>query len=112
MSAGITDTPEELLEAAYQGLEFSQGDLVSTSNSPETGYSGDEWRSKGEWLILGQRMGAERIFFVSDDPVVIFASLPSRADEAEMIATYRRAWSMGRARCSSLRLRASSGSMP
>ena len=44
-------------------------------------------------------MQADRIFFVADDPVVVFSSLPSHAEEDQIITAYRRAWSMGRARC-------------
>jgi hypothetical protein len=49
-------------------------------------------------------MRADRIFFVADDPVVVFSALPSNADEEQIIMAYRRAWSMGRARCPSLTL--------
>ena len=99
MSTVPSQTPHQLLDAAYRDLELSDGDLVATSSSPERGLTADQWRSKGEWLMLGKRMGAERVFFVADDPVVVFSALPPGADERDIIATYRRAWSMGRASC-------------
>ena len=99
MSPVQTDTPQQLLDAAYRDLDLQNGDLLATANKPDVSLTEDEWRNKGEWLILGQRMHADRIFFVADDPVVVFFALPSSADEEQIIAAYRRAWSMGRARC-------------
>ena len=99
MSPVQADTPQQLLDATYRGLDLQNGDLVPTATTPDTDLSEDEWRNKGEWLILGQRMGADRIFFVADDPVIVFSALPSDADEEQIVLAYRRAWSMGRARC-------------
>lgn len=49
-------------------------------------------------MMLAHRMGAERVFFVGGDPVVLFSRLPSGAGEAEILAAYRRAWSLARPR--------------
>jgi hypothetical protein len=49
--------------------------------------------------MLAHRMGAEKVFFVGDDPVVLFARLPAGAAEGEILAAYRRAWSLARPRC-------------
>lgn len=94
-----TEAPRRLLDAVYRDLDLQQGDLVPTAVTPEIGLSEEDWRNKGEWLILGQRMGADRIFFVANDPVVVFSALPGNADEEQIVTAYRRAWSMGRARC-------------
>lgn len=99
MSPVQADTSQQLLDAAYRDLDLQNGDLIPTADRLEVGLSEDEWRNKGEWLILGQRIHADRIFFVADDPVVVFSALPSTADEEQIIMAYRRAWSMGRARC-------------
>jgi len=87
-----------LLEAAYDDLGFSKGALLSPSQSPSA-VGGAAWQSLGEWLMLGSRVGADRIFFVGDDPVVVFTELPRGAGELEVVAAYKRAWSLGRARC-------------
>jgi hypothetical protein len=91
--------PRELLDAAYRDLAYDEGVLLRTSDAPDSQADPAEWRDRGEWLLLGYRMGAERIFFVDDDPVVIFSTLPSPASEGDIVAAYRRAWSMGRAKC-------------
>ena len=86
----------DLLDRAYQELEFEQGRLLQTSPQP-TADAG--WDSVGEWLMLAHRMGAERVFFVGDDPVILFTRLPSSAGETEILAAYRRAWSLARPQC-------------
>ncbi len=88
-----------LLERAYEDLDLLGGDLIEAVSGPPDGVDPGVWRELGEWLLLGARVGAERIFFVRDDPVFVFSSLPSQASEQEIMALYRRAWSMARPRC-------------
>lgn len=99
MPAAYVADPHELLDAAYRELAYDEGALLHTSEAPDGQTDPAEWRDKGEWLLLGYRMGAERIFFVDDDPVVIFSALPTPASEEDIVAAYRKAWSMGRAKC-------------
>ena len=82
MTTSAPEQAQQLLSAVYQDLEFTLGDLIPTSSSPGHGVSVDAWRNFGEWLILGDRLGAERVFFVSDDPVVVFSELPADAAKA------------------------------
>jgi len=88
----------DLLRQAYEDLDLIGGDLLPASSVPQRGLR-DEWRSVGEWLMLADRMGAERVFFVGGDPVVLFARMPSGAAETDILAAYRRAWSLTRPRC-------------
>lgn len=87
----------DLLERAYRELDLDQGRLLQASPQP----SDDDanWESVGEWLMLAHRMEAERVFFVGDDPVILFTRLPSSAGEAEILTAYRRAWSLSRPQC-------------
>ena len=87
-----------LLHQAYEDLDLIAGSLLPASSTPSRALR-DEWRSVGEWLMLADRMGADRVFFVGDDPVVLFARMPSGAAEADILAAYRRAWSLTRPRC-------------
>lgn len=88
-----------LLDTAYRALDLHGDDLIEALSGPPDGVDPGVWREIGEWLLLGARVGAERIFFVRDDPVFVFSSLPSQAGEQEIMALYRRAWSMARPRC-------------
>lgn len=87
----------DLLERAYRELDLDQGRLLRSA--PQAGFQDADWDSVGEWLMLAHRMGAERVFFVDDDPVILFARVPPSAQEAEILNAYRRAWSLSRPHC-------------
>lgn len=88
-----------LLERAYEDLGLLGSDLIKAASTPPDGVDPRVWREVGDWLLLGDRVGAERIFFVHDDPVLVFSALPSGTSEKEIMSLYRRAWSMARPRC-------------
>ncbi|MEN6370906.1 MAG: N-6 DNA methylase [Armatimonadota bacterium] len=68
------DSPEQMLEAAYQDLGFANNrNLVATSESPSKCISPDDWLEQGEWLSTAKLANAEKIFFVDGNPVVVFA---------------------------------------
>ena len=87
----------DLLERAYRELDLEQGRLLQASPQPTDDDA--NWDSVGEWLMLAHRMGAERVFFVGDDPVILFTRLPPSAGVAEVLTAYRRAWSLSRPQC-------------
>ena len=88
-----TATARELLDAAYLGLDLAAGDLVTTTNRPTATPSSD-WIEKGEWLALGQQVGAEKIFFVNNNPVIVFAESSSGFED--WLGFFNRIWCMGR----------------
>src|SRR3954454_11871892 len=87
-----------LLDCAYTELDLVGGTLLASRDGPTAGV-GESWREHGDWLLLARRVGAERMFFVNDDPVFVFSTLPEGAGEAEVVDLYRRAWSLARPRC-------------
>jgi N-6 DNA Methylase/Eco57I restriction-modification methylase len=88
-----------LLDRAYHDLDLVGGTLVEATSAPVPGEDPRTWSNLGEWLLLAARVGAERVFFVNDDPVLVFSSLPAGADEREVVTLYRRTWSLARPRC-------------
>ena len=93
-----THDPSRLLERAYADLDLVGGTLVSVSSEPSAD-GADNWSELGDWLILAARINAERVFFIGDDPVIVFSSLPSGSDEGDIFDCYRRNWSLARPRC-------------
>ena len=87
----------DLLDRAYRELELERGRLLDTSPQPSVKDAG--WDSVGEWLMLAHRMGAERVFFVNDDPVILFSRLEPSSGGSEILTAYRSAWSLARAQC-------------
>jgi len=89
-----TDTPVELLEAAYGQLEFEHGALFSAAKNPAPNAPQD-WLDKGDWRSLAAQIGAEKIFFVDRDPVVVFAKSEDGSPET-LKKIYRQVWCMSR----------------
>jgi hypothetical protein len=84
------DSPQGLLEAAYHGLGYD-GTLFDTTSSFQTlGVS--DWTEKGEWLSLAKKVGAEKLFFVDNNPVIVFAQ--SGPNEERL--RFQEIWNMAR----------------
>ena len=75
-------SPHEFLEAAYTELNLKDGTLLDATDKPHGDISVEDWLNKGEWLSLAKKVGAEKLFFVQDNPVVVFASSAEASDEA------------------------------
>jgi len=88
------DSPELLLEAAYNDLDFTSGELLHAMEAPESMMSAETWVNHGGWLALAKKVGAERIFFVDGTPVVIFARLMVPKTDWRML--YNQIWCMAR----------------
>src|SRR5205823_682647 len=55
--------------------------------------------NKGDWLALAKKAGAEKVFFVNDDPVLVFCEFQHIPNDAELLDTFRRIWCMARPQC-------------
>ncbi|MEO8494151.1 MAG: N-6 DNA methylase [Planctomycetota bacterium] len=85
----------ELLDAAYIGLGLRDGSLFAAAEKPSDDLSEADWLDKGEWLSLAESVGAEKLFFVRDNPVVVFAAV-NESDDRTMRETVNRIWCMAR----------------
>lgn len=92
--ANEKDTPVDLLAAAYVHLEFNQGALLPAAIEPHPSAL-HEWVEKGDWQTLAAQVGAEKIFFVDREPVVVFARTVETNPEA-LRDLYERVWCMSR----------------
>lgn len=88
------DSASDLLDAVYEQLEFDQGPLLSAKSEPQRDRI-EEWVDRGDWQQLAAQVGAEKVFFVDQDPVVVFAKSEDAAPEALRIL-YERIWCMAR----------------
>src|SRR5690242_18366250 len=93
-NTSIFESPTDLLKAVYKQLEFDQGALRSAMRQPQSATSGD-WLDCGDWQSLAAQVGAEKLFFVDRDPVVVFAKSEDGAAEA-LRSLYERIWCMSR----------------
>ena len=90
-----TDSASELLETVYTALHLDQGELLSAEFSPTQETNLEQWLNKGDWLLLAKQLQAEKIFFVKDDPVIVFASSKSK-DVAALRKIFNDVWCMAR----------------
>lgn len=82
---------QQFLDAAYKQLDFQNGDLVAGNLSR----SDDGWTEKGDWADLAKHVGAQKVFFVQGNPVVVFAEQNSRNPELAY-QLFKRVWCMSR----------------
>lgn len=90
----VADSSRELLDAAYAHLGFAEGDLLAAAGHPANNNAKD-WVEKGDWLALADRVGAERVFFVDNYPVIVFAEQTS-PDQSEWLQWFNSVWCMAR----------------
>src|SRR5271157_499087 len=88
------DSPAEFLATAYKQLGFDQGALVPATPRPLLAAS-EDWLERGDWQSLAAQVGAEAIFFVNRDPVVVFAKVEDRSSAA-LRRVYGGVWCMSR----------------
>ena len=88
------DSARVLLDTAYTILGFDSGELVSTDAAP-TDLTSEQWIEKGDWLSLAKKVGAEKVFFVDNNPVIVFAG--HETDDVNILRqAFNNTWCMAR----------------
>lgn len=85
-----------VLDDIYSKLDFCSGALRDAALFPVFGENDQDWLEKGEWLAAGKRAGAEKIFFVNNNPVVVFATSEDNTDAKAKL--FNSVWCLGRPR--------------
>lgn len=91
------NTPRQLLDEVYTTLQYDEGALFDATHLPNE-HSKEEWINKGDWLSLAHEIGAEKIFFVNNDPVIVFCAQET-TDDQKLLDLFRRHWCMSRPQC-------------
>jgi hypothetical protein len=84
------------LDMLYKELDFQSGSLLTATDQPTPDMKIEDWLEKGEWLAAAKRAGADKLFFVENNPVVVFAECGPEYLEKER--TFNRIWCLGRPR--------------
>lgn len=90
----MSDSSRELLDAAYTRLGFGEGQLLDATEEPSQSTSAD-WVNKGDWLALAKKVGAEKVFFVNDYPVIVFAEQVGTG-ASDWMRIFNSVWCMAR----------------
>jgi len=85
-----------LLNILYDQLDFKSGSLYTTTDKPLSGQNSIDWLEKGEWLSAAKRIGAEKIFFVENNPVAVFTECETALEEK--VKAFNKAWCLARPR--------------
>jgi hypothetical protein len=83
------------LERLYSDLDFQNGDLFSVADNPDN-LQKDVWLEKGEWLSAAKRASAEKVFFIENNPIAVFAECGE--GDTEKFKSFNRIWSLARPR--------------
>lgn len=85
----------DLMELAIDQLDFRSGQLFDCCEE-QGSLDQASWIDKGDWLKAAQKAGAEKIFFVDNNPVVVFAR--STRTEIDKITIFNKIWCLSRPR--------------
>lgn len=86
-----------LLQTACEDLGYVGAPGYSESRATPFGAGDQEWIDKGDWLALAKKAGAQRLFFVDNSPVVVFAEC-DKDDPESLRRLFNRIWCMARPR--------------
>ncbi len=93
------ESSRSFLNEAYESLGYQDGVLLNAVASPTSISETEEWLEKGDWLALAKNVGADKILFVNNDPVVVFYEFQSIPSQEEQLDAFRRVWCMARPQC-------------
>ena len=87
---------KKILDAVYDKLDFKHGQLFNVIETTSKDFDVNTWLNKGEWFTAAKRAGAEKIFFVDNNPIVVFAK--HTGTEEEKVHCFNKLWSLARPR--------------
>lgn len=92
------ESPRLLLDETYRSLGYTSDKLLNAVNLPKPETEEEKaWLDKGDWLSLAHKVGAEKVFFVKNDPILVFCALETTPeDELALLEQFRRVWCMAR----------------
>ena len=82
--------------AIYDQLDFKNGGLYSATDKPVKGQKVIDWLEKGEWLSAAKRAGADKLFFIDNNPVAVFSECGPSFEEK--IKAFNQVWCLARPR--------------
>jgi len=85
----------DLLDIAIKQLDFNNGQMFDLSSDIKP-LNQDDWLNKSDWLASARKAGAESIFFVANNPVVVFAR--STKSAPAKIEAFNKLWCLSRPR--------------
>ena len=92
-----TESAHQFLDEIYHGLGYQEGKLLDAVQTPQPNSKEAKfWIDIGDWLATAKKVNAEKIFFVNNDPVIVFSAYEQYPNEDEILHIFRRVWCMAR----------------
>jgi type I restriction-modification system DNA methylase subunit len=88
-------TENTFVDEVYGKLDYNNGGLFDLAQSLGN-IDDDSWLNKGEWLLAAKKAGAEKIFFVGNNPIIVFAKCNNKQNDK--IQSFNKLWSLARPR--------------
>ena len=88
----------QFLNDVYQNLGYDVEEILfdATLTPQLASKEANRWVDIGDWLVTAKKVNAEKIFFVKNDPVLVFSAYEQPLDENEILNVFRRVWCMAR----------------
>jgi type I restriction-modification system DNA methylase subunit len=101
ITANVLKPDGSVLERVYETLGYNQGILLEAVKYPKSSASkeAEAWVDKGDWLSLAVEVGVKKVFFVRDEPTLVFYEFPDTPSPADELNVFRRVWCMARPQC-------------
>jgi type I restriction-modification system DNA methylase subunit len=84
------------LNVIYDDLDYKSGVLLPATDKPIPSLSANDWIEKGEWLTAAKKAGVDKMFFIGNNPVAVFAQCIE--DLEEKIKAFNKIWCLARPR--------------
>lgn len=95
-STRLNTMSNPFLTEVYQKLDLQNGCLLSACALPEDKETKEEWLNKGDWLELAKKIGAEKLFFIRDEPLIVFYQFNQQPTDDDLKDVLRNVWCMSR----------------
>jgi hypothetical protein len=94
------ELPQQFLDTVYNKLGYCDGILLDATELPQftSRQDSETWLEKGEWLALAAKVKADKVFFVDNDPVIVFRQISESTPE-NLLKVFRQTWCMSRPQC-------------
>jgi type I restriction-modification system DNA methylase subunit len=86
---------QAFLDEAYSKLDLFGGELLDPTDTPSDELTTQQWIDKGDWLSLARKVRAQKIFFVDNNPVIVFAKI-NGSDVDALRTKFNEVWCMAR----------------
>ncbi|MEE4356905.1 MAG: N-6 DNA methylase [Desulfococcaceae bacterium] len=93
----VAVTAYNFLDKVRHGLGYQDGILLNAVQIPlPDSEEAGRWVDVGDWLVTANKVKADKVFFVKNDPLIVFSSYEHALSDDDILDIFRRVWCMAR----------------